>query len=74
MGRDIFNEIRLLRARSNLTLDDGAATASLGNLCQCVGTLIMKNLGSQSKIFGGGSSFQEVLRAHQLIKGPPCRS
>ncbi|KAK4830182.1 hypothetical protein QYF61_008973 [Mycteria americana] len=39
MSRDIFNEIRLLRAPSNLTLNvsrDGASTTSLGSLCQWV--------------------------------------
>ncbi|KAK4831309.1 hypothetical protein QYF61_016798 [Mycteria americana] len=42
MGRDIFNQIRLLRAPSNLTLNvsrDGASTTSLGNLGQCLTTL-----------------------------------
>jgi len=36
----------LLKAPSNLALDtarEGAATASLGNLCQCLTTLIVKN-------------------------------
>ncbi|KAK4822317.1 LOW QUALITY PROTEIN: hypothetical protein QYF61_013016, partial [Mycteria americana] len=42
MGRDTFNYIGLLRAPSNLTLNvsrDGASTASLGNLGQCLTTL-----------------------------------
>ncbi|KAK4830027.1 LOW QUALITY PROTEIN: hypothetical protein QYF61_008365 [Mycteria americana] len=45
MSRDIFSWIRLLRAPSNLTLNvsrDGASTTSLGNLCQCFTTLIIK--------------------------------
>ena len=39
MSRDIFHLTRLLRAPSNLALNparEGAATASLGNLCQPV--------------------------------------
>ncbi|KAK4827897.1 hypothetical protein QYF61_022320 [Mycteria americana] len=46
MSRDIFNQSRLLRAPSNLTLKvsrDGASTTSLGNLCQCFTTFIIKN-------------------------------
>ena len=38
MSRDIFNQIRLIRALSNLALNvsrDGASTTSLGNLVQC---------------------------------------
>ncbi|KAJ7427984.1 hypothetical protein WISP_02344 [Willisornis vidua] len=41
-----FHQPRLLQALSNLALDtskDGAATASLGNLCQGLPTLITKN-------------------------------
>jgi len=43
----IFNQIRLLRALSNLTLNvsrDGASTASLGNLCQGFTTLSIKKV------------------------------
>ena len=39
MGRDPFHQPRVLRALSNLALNtarDGAATASLGNLCQVI--------------------------------------
>jgi len=46
MGRDSFHQTRLLTAPSNLALNiagEGAATASLGNLCQCLTTLIVKN-------------------------------
>ena len=46
MSRDVFNWVRLLRAPSNLTLNvlrDGASTTSLGNLCQCFTTCIVKN-------------------------------
>ena len=46
MGRDTFHQTRLLKAPFNLALNsarEGAATASLGSLCQCVITLILKN-------------------------------
>jgi len=44
--RDTANEIRVLRALSNLVLNvsrDGASTTSLGNPFQCFTTLIVKN-------------------------------
>ena len=43
MSRHIFHQTRLLRAPSKLALNparEGAATASLGNLDQCLTTLI----------------------------------
>jgi len=43
MGRDPFHQTRFLKALSNLTLNtamEGAATASLGNLFQCLTTLL----------------------------------
>jgi len=46
MSRDIFHQTRVLRAPSNLALStarEGAATVSLGNLCQCFTTLMGKN-------------------------------
>jgi len=46
MGRDIFHYTRLLRAPSNLALDtsrEGAVTASLAKLFQCLTALIVKN-------------------------------
>ncbi|KAK4816374.1 hypothetical protein QYF61_016278 [Mycteria americana] len=46
-ARDIFNQIRLLRAPSNLSptcVQDGASATSLGNLFQCLTTIITKNL------------------------------
>jgi len=46
VSRDVFNWIRVLRAPSNLALNisrDRASTTSLGNLCQCFITLIVKN-------------------------------
>ena len=45
MSCDISNWIRLLRAPSNLALNvsrNGASTTSLGNLVQCLTTLIVK--------------------------------
>ncbi|KAK4814468.1 hypothetical protein QYF61_018986 [Mycteria americana] len=50
---DIFNKIRLLRAPSNLTLNvsrDGASTTSLGNLFQCLTTLMVKNFFLKSSL------------------------
>jgi len=46
MSRDICNQIRLLRAPSNLAWNvsrDGASPTSLGNLCQGFTTLSIKN-------------------------------
>ena len=46
MSRDIFHYTRLLKALSNLALNtsrEGASTASLGNLFQCLASLIVKN-------------------------------
>ena len=44
---------QVLRAPSSLTLGvcrDGAPTTSLGNLCQCITTLIVKNLSHTSNL------------------------
>ena len=46
MGRDTFHQTTLLKALSSLALNtarEGAVTASLGNLCQCLTTLMVKN-------------------------------
>ena len=46
MSKDIFKQIRVLRALSSLTLNvsrDGASTTSLGNLFQGFTTLMVKN-------------------------------
>jgi len=46
VGRGIFNWIRVLRGPSNLAWNvpsNGAWTTSLGNLCQGLTTLIVKN-------------------------------
>ena len=45
MSRDIFNWTRLLRAPSNLAFSvsrDAASTTSLGSLCQCFISLVVK--------------------------------
>lgn len=47
VGRDIFLQIRLLEVPSDLTLNtsnDGASTPSLGNLFQCLTSLIIKKI------------------------------
>ena len=46
MGREATHQTRLLKTPSNLALNtsrDGASTASLGSLCQCLTTLRVKN-------------------------------
>jgi len=46
MGSDTIHQTRLLKATSNLALNsarEGAATTSLGNMCQCLTTLTVKN-------------------------------
>jgi len=47
MNRDTYSWIKLLRAPFSPTLDvtrDVASTTPLGNLCQCLTALIVKNL------------------------------
>ena len=46
-SRAVFGLMRLLRAPSNRTVNvcrDGGSTTSLGNLCQCFTTLMVKNV------------------------------
>jgi len=46
MSRDTFHQTRVLQTPSNLALNtvrEGAATASLGNLCRGLSTLAVKN-------------------------------
>jgi len=45
MGKDTFHYTRLLKAPSSLALNtrEWTSTASLGNLFQCLTTLIVKN-------------------------------
>ncbi|KAK4810670.1 hypothetical protein QYF61_007470 [Mycteria americana] len=52
-AKTVIPQIRLLRAPSNLTLNvsrDGASTTSLGNLFQCLTTLIVKNFFLKSSL------------------------
>jgi len=77
MGRDIFRYTRLLRAPSNLALNtsgEGAATASPGNLFQCLTTLMVKNFFLISNLNLPSFSLEPlslVLTLHTLVKG--CR-
>ncbi|KAK4816215.1 hypothetical protein QYF61_013453, partial [Mycteria americana] len=53
MGRDVFPQIRLLKALSNLnfnTSNDGAPTASLGNLSHCLTTRVLKKFFRMSSL------------------------
>ena len=74
MSRDACSYIRLLRAPSSLTLSiskDGASTASLGNLCQCLTTLTVKNFFLISNLilpFFLGKPFPLVLSPETLLK------
>jgi len=76
MSRDIFHQTTVLRAPSNLALNtarEGAATASLGNLCQCLTTLMMKNFFLISHLNLPSFSLQPfplVLSLHTLVKSP----
>jgi len=76
MGRDIFHQPRLLRAPSNMALNtarEGAATASLGNLGQCLTTLMGKNffpISHQNLPSFSLEPFPHVLSLHTLVKSP----
>jgi len=76
MDRDTFHQTRLLRAPSNLALNtarEGAATASLGNLCQCLNTLTVKNFFLVSNLNLPSVSLKPlplVLSLHALVKSP----
>ena len=76
MSRDIFHQTRLLRAPSNLALNtvrEGAATASLGNLCQGLTTLMVKNFFLMSNLNLPSFSVQPfplVLSLHTLVNSP----
>jgi len=76
MSRDIFHQIRLLRAPSNLALNtarEGAATASQGKLVQCFTTLMVKNFFLTSNLNLPSfslESFPLVLSLHTLVKSP----
>ncbi|KFU85683.1 Zinc finger CCCH domain-containing protein 11A [Chaetura pelagica] len=76
MGRDTSHQTRLLQAPSNLpfnTARDGAATASLGNLFQCVTTLTVKNFLLMSYLNLSCSSsnlLPLILSLHTLVRSP----
>lgn len=66
IGWDTFHQTRLLRTPTSLTLNlpkSGASTAYLGNLCQCLTTLRVKNLFLLS---------DPSLPSVQLKAIPPC--
>jgi len=68
MSRDIFHQPRLFRAPSSLALNtarEGAATASLGNLCQCYTTLMVKKLYQWGENQFGWDSEDAVGRVNQ---------
>ncbi|KAK4816953.1 hypothetical protein QYF61_025776, partial [Mycteria americana] len=81
MSRDIFNQIRLLRAPSNLTLNvsrDGASATSLGNLFQCLTTLMAATWYPQRLLFSRLNNpnsqlflIGEVLHPPDHFCGPP---
>jgi len=76
MGRDIFHQTRLLKAPSNLALNtarEGAATASLGNLCQGLTMLTVKSFFLISIINLPSFSLKPlslVLQLRALVKSP----
>jgi len=76
MSRDIFHQPWLLRAPFSLALNtarEGAATASLGNLGQCLTTLMVKNFFLISNLNLPSFSlelFPLVLSLHTLVKSP----
>jgi len=76
MSRDTFHYTRLLKAPSNLALDtarEGADTASLGNLFQCLNTLIIKNFFFITSLNLSSFSLKPlplVLSLHALVKSP----
>jgi len=76
MVRDTFHQTRLLRAPSNLALNtarEGAATAPLGNLFQCLTTLMVKNFFLISNLNLPSfhlKLFPLVLSLHTLVKSP----
>jgi len=76
MGRDTFHWTRLLRAPSNLALNtarEGASTASLGNLFQCLTTLRIKNLflrTNRTLPFFSLKRLPLVLSLHVLVNSP----
>jgi len=76
MGRDTFHQIRVLKALSNPALNtarERAATASLGNLCQGLTTLTVKDFFLKSNLNVLSFSLKHlslVLSLHALVKSP----
>jgi len=76
MGRDTFRQARVLQAPSNLALNtarEGAATASLGSLCQGLTPLRVKNFFLVSNRNMPSFSLKPlhlVLLLHVLVKSP----
>jgi len=76
MGGDPFLQTRLLNAPSSLALNtarEGAATPSLGNLCQCLTTLRVKDFFLTSNLNPLSFSLKPlplVLSLHDLVKSP----
>ena len=76
LGRDPFHQPRVLRAPSNLALNtarEGAATASLGNLCQGLTTLRVKDFFLLSNLNLPSFSLKPlplVLPLNALVKSP----
>jgi len=76
MGRDTFHHTRLLKALSNLALNparEGAATAAVGNLCQGLTTLRVKNFFLIANLNLPSFSLKPlplVLSLHALVKSP----
>jgi len=76
MGRDTFQQTRMLKAPSNPALNisrEGAATASLGNLGQGLTTLAIKNFFLISNLNLPSFSLKPlplVLSLHGLVKNP----
>jgi len=75
-GKDTFHQTRLLKAPSKLALNtarEGESTASLGNLCQGLTTLMVKNffLVSNANLpFFSLKTLTLVLSLHALVKSP----
>lgn len=74
MGKDAFHQTELPKVPSNLSLitsGDGASTASLGSLFQCLSILIGHNSFFVSNLSLSGSSLKQVypnLSLHSLIE------
>jgi len=76
MGKDIFHDTRLLKAPYNLAFNiprEGASTVSLGNLFQCLTTLIVNNFFLTSNLNLSSFSLKPlplVLSLQALVKSP----